>query len=341
MPSGSRTATTSPPSRPPSRPRGGDGRPSLIAVRTHIGYGSPNKHDSQKAHGAPLGPEEVRLTKEAYGWDPDRSFFVPDAARDNFRSAIAAGEAFVADWEARFDAYRAAHPDEAAEFRRRMSRTGLPDGWDTDLKTYDTGTEIATRNASQDAIQALAPRLPGAVRRRRGPLGVEPDRHQGRTELQRRRGRPEPALRRPRTRHGRRHQRPRLPRRLPPLLRHVPDLQRLHARVRPAGRAVRDPRRLRLDPRFGRARRGRPDPPAGRALRGAPGDPEPLLRAARRRERDNRRVGARRRAHRRPGRARADPPEAPDAGRHGPSRPGGRRARRVHPARGLRAAPPS
>ena len=57
-----------------------DDRPSLIAVRTHIGYGSPNKQDTQKAHGAPLGPDEVRLTKEAYGWDPDRHFFVPDDA---------------------------------------------------------------------------------------------------------------------------------------------------------------------------------------------------------------------------------------------------------------------
>src|SRR5580765_6069142 len=72
-----------------------DDRPSLIAVRTHIGYGSPNKHDSQKAHGSPLGPEEVRLTKEAYGWDPDKSFYVPDAARDRFREAITAGEALV------------------------------------------------------------------------------------------------------------------------------------------------------------------------------------------------------------------------------------------------------
>ncbi|MEA2619313.1 MAG: transketolase, partial [Chloroflexota bacterium] len=138
-----------------------DGRPSLIAVRTHIGYGSPNKHDSQKAHGSPLGPEEVRLTKEAYGWDPDRSFFVPDAARDHFRSAIAAGDAFVAEWESRFEAYRAVDPKAAAEFERRVARTGYPDGWDADLKTYETGTEIATRNASQDAIQALAPHLPG------------------------------------------------------------------------------------------------------------------------------------------------------------------------------------
>jgi transketolase len=137
-----------------------DERPSLIAVRTHIGYGSPNKHDSQKAHGSPLGPDEVRLTKEAYGWDPDRSFYVPDEARDNFRSAIAAGEGLVEEWEARFATYRAAHPDEAAGFHRRVTRAGLADGWDADLKTYETGTEIATRNASQDAIQALAPRLP-------------------------------------------------------------------------------------------------------------------------------------------------------------------------------------
>jgi transketolase len=137
-----------------------DARPSLIAVRTHIGFGSPNKHDSQKAHGSPLGPEEVRLTKEAYGWDPDRFFYVPDAARDHFRAAIATGDGLVADWEARYDAYREAHPETAADFRRRVRREALPDGWDADLATYETGSEVATRNASQDAIQALAPRLP-------------------------------------------------------------------------------------------------------------------------------------------------------------------------------------
>ncbi len=72
-----------------------DDRPSLIAVRTHIGFGSPNKQDSQKAHGSPLGPDEVRLTKEAYGWDPDRSFYVPEEAATRFRTAVAAGEALV------------------------------------------------------------------------------------------------------------------------------------------------------------------------------------------------------------------------------------------------------
>ncbi|MFL5643615.1 MAG: transketolase [Chloroflexota bacterium] len=137
-----------------------DDRPSLIAVRTHIGFGSPNKHDSQKAHGSPLGPDEVRLTKEAYGWDPDKTFYVPDDAREHFRAAIPAGDALVAEWESRFYAYRDAHPAEAADFRRRMTRGGLPDGWDGDLKTYETGSEVATRNASQDAINALAPRLP-------------------------------------------------------------------------------------------------------------------------------------------------------------------------------------
>ena len=136
-----------------------DERPSLIAVRTHIGYGSPNKQDSQKAHGSPLGPDEVRLVKQAYGWDPDKTFYIPDDALRVFRAAVPAGDELVADWEARMDAYTADHPDLAAEFRRRQARR-LPQGWDADLKSYEAGTEVATRNASQDAIQVLAARLP-------------------------------------------------------------------------------------------------------------------------------------------------------------------------------------
>src|SRR6476659_10180913 len=73
-----------------------DDRPSLIAVRTHIGYGSPHKQDTQKAHGSPLGPDEVRLTKEAYGWDPDRSFYVPDDVLASFREAVAKGDELAA-----------------------------------------------------------------------------------------------------------------------------------------------------------------------------------------------------------------------------------------------------
>jgi len=137
-----------------------DDRPSLIAVRTHIGYGSPNRQDSQKAHGQALGPDEVRLTKEAYGWDPDRSFYVPDEAAALFRAAIPTGEALVGEWEARYYRYRDAYPEAAAEFRRRETGAGLAAGWDSDLKTYEAGTEVATRNASQDAIQSLAARVP-------------------------------------------------------------------------------------------------------------------------------------------------------------------------------------
>lgn len=136
-----------------------DERPSMIAVRTHIGYGSPNRQDSQKAHGQPLGEEEVRLTKEAYGWDPDLTFHVPDEVREHFRAAVGRGKALVADWEERLERYAAAHPAEAAELRRRLEGR-LPDGWDGALTTYPVGEQLATRNASQEAINALAGPLP-------------------------------------------------------------------------------------------------------------------------------------------------------------------------------------
>ncbi|MEK6719852.1 MAG: transketolase [Chloroflexota bacterium] len=136
-----------------------DPRPSLIAVRTNIGFGSPNKQDTQKAHGAPLGPDEVRLTKEAYGWDPDAQFAIPADALTIFREAIARGEEQASDWDARMDAYAGAYPDRATELRRRLN--GEPaTGWDNGLATYETGTAVATRNASQDAIQALAEPVP-------------------------------------------------------------------------------------------------------------------------------------------------------------------------------------
>ncbi|HXI82147.1 MAG TPA: transketolase [Verrucomicrobiae bacterium] len=137
-----------------------DDRPSLIAVRTHIGYGSPNKQDSQKAHGSPLGPDEVRLVKEAYGWDPDRTFYEPPEALALFRRAIPAGNDLVEAWERAFEAYADEHGDVAAAFRRRVIDRRLPDGWDAGLPTYAEAVEIATRNASQEVIQALAKPLP-------------------------------------------------------------------------------------------------------------------------------------------------------------------------------------
>ncbi len=137
-----------------------DDRPSLIAVRTHIGFGSPNKQDTQKAHGSPLGEDEVRLTKKAYGWDPDAHFFVPPAVGEAMRAAVPAGEALVKDWEARYYGYRDAFPEEAAELRRRDLALGLREGWDAGLKTYAVGEDFATRQASQAAIQALAGPVP-------------------------------------------------------------------------------------------------------------------------------------------------------------------------------------
>jgi transketolase len=137
----------------------GDERPSLIAVRTHIGYGSPNRQDTQKAHGQPLGDDEVRLVKEAYGWDPDQTFHVPDDVRSHFDAVAAQGNTLINDYERRIARYREDYPDLAAELDRRLGRR-LQDGWDQPLKRYEPGTEIATRNASQEAINAVAETVP-------------------------------------------------------------------------------------------------------------------------------------------------------------------------------------
>jgi transketolase len=136
-----------------------DPRPSIIAIKTHIGYGSPNRQDTQKAHGQPLGADEVRLVKEFYGWDPDREFYVPDEAAALFRRAVPTGEALVEAWNEGLAGYEREFPDLAAELRRRLAGR-LADGWDAGLKTYAVGEEIATRNASQEAIQALAGPVP-------------------------------------------------------------------------------------------------------------------------------------------------------------------------------------
>ena len=136
-----------------------DPRPSMIAVRTHLGYGSPNRHDSSKAHGQALGEDEVRLTKEAYGWDPDRHFYVPDDALRLFREAVPRGEAWVRDWQERLGAYRQAFPAEASELERRVARR-LPDGWDRALPSFGVDQAQATRQASAAAIQAVASAVP-------------------------------------------------------------------------------------------------------------------------------------------------------------------------------------
>jgi len=134
-------------------------RPSLIIMRTHIAPGSPNKQDTGEAHGAPLGEEEVRLTKEAYGWPTEPPFLVPDEVLARYADAGARGAAHEVEWEERAGAYRAAHPDLWDEFERVVQRR-LPDGWDAGVPRFEPGEKIATRKASQQVIQWAAARVP-------------------------------------------------------------------------------------------------------------------------------------------------------------------------------------
>jgi transketolase len=138
-------------------------RPSLIVIRTHIAPGAPHKQDTAEAHGSPLGEEEIRLTKEAYGWPSQEPFFIPDAAWEEFRKVVARGNDARENWRARFERYRTDYPDEAFEFERIVAGR-LPDGWDADVpkKGPDAGM-IATRKASQEVIQWVAAHVPEFV----------------------------------------------------------------------------------------------------------------------------------------------------------------------------------
>ena len=137
-------------------------RPSMIVVRTHIGWGSPNKQDTAEAHGAPLGVEEVKLTKQNLGWPTTDTFHVPPEALTQWRRVKERGAGLEADWKKRWDAYRAAHPDLAAELERRLAGR-LPDGWDSDIPVFTTKDAQATRAASAKVINAIAPKLPEFV----------------------------------------------------------------------------------------------------------------------------------------------------------------------------------
>jgi transketolase len=138
-------------------------RPSLIKVRTEIGYGAPHKGGTAEAHGAPLGAEELDAAKQELGWPTEPRFYVPDEVLAHMRAAIEAGKADEAHWHAQFAAYAAAYPDLAAEFKQRMSGE-LPEGWDADLPTFDdTSKPLATRRASGQVINALSPKIAGLV----------------------------------------------------------------------------------------------------------------------------------------------------------------------------------
>jgi len=134
-------------------------QPTIIAVRTTIGYGSPHKAGTSAAHGSPLGVEEVALTKKALGWEWTEAFTEPPEAVKNLRTAVERGAKWRQEWQKRFDAWAKAFPDLAEEWKEAQSGE-LPPGWDADLPTWKTGESLATRVAGGKAINSIAKHVP-------------------------------------------------------------------------------------------------------------------------------------------------------------------------------------
>jgi len=137
-------------------------QPSIIAVRTVIGFGSPNKQGTAKAHGEPLGPEEAKATRRNLGW-PDQAFHVPAEVAECCRRSVGKGRSLQADWQKRFDAYAKACPEPAAEFRRALAGE-LPAGWEAAVPVFPADPKgEATRNASGAALNAIAAKVPNLI----------------------------------------------------------------------------------------------------------------------------------------------------------------------------------
>ena len=138
-------------------------RPSIIMIRTIIGYGSPRKQHTFEAHGSPLGPDEVKAAKENLGWPVDPPFYIPGEALEHFRRALDAGKAAETDWKTRFSAYEKTFSDLAREFQQVM-RGDLPAGWDADIPHFPADAKgIATRAASGKVLNAIAPKIPTLI----------------------------------------------------------------------------------------------------------------------------------------------------------------------------------
>ncbi|MBW1901238.1 MAG: transketolase [Deltaproteobacteria bacterium] len=138
-------------------------RPSFIAVRTHIGYGSPNKQDTASAHGEPLSPDEIKLTKENLGWPVEPSFLIPDESLDHFRKAVDKGKDLEEQWQAKFQAYATAHPDLAAELNSWMNGE-LPENWSDEIPSFPADPKgKATRVISGTVLNAIAQQVPNLL----------------------------------------------------------------------------------------------------------------------------------------------------------------------------------
>jgi transketolase len=139
-------------------------RPTLIVVASHIAWGAPNKQDTSAAHGEPLGEEEVRLTKRAYGWPEDAKFLVPDGVREHFRDGMGRRGRQLRDaWQAKFEEYKKKFPELAGEVTR-MQRRELPDGWDKGLPSFPPDPKgLATRDSSGKVLGAVAKDVPWLI----------------------------------------------------------------------------------------------------------------------------------------------------------------------------------
>jgi transketolase len=138
-------------------------RPSFIAVHTHIGFGSPHKQDTAGVHGEPLGPEEMKLTKQNLGWPPQPDFYIPDEALRFFRQAVENGQTLERQWNEAFEAYRAAQPDLAAQWQRWIAGS-LPEDWDAAVPVFAADAKgVATRVASGQVLNAIAAKVPNLM----------------------------------------------------------------------------------------------------------------------------------------------------------------------------------
>ena len=175
------------------------GRPTLVIVDSHIGYGAPTKEGTHSAHGEPLGIEEVRGTKRFYGWPEDATFLVPDEVYGRFSEGVGArGRRLRGEWEALYTRYSQDYP-ELADHLDRMQRRLLPEGWDADIPEFPAdGKGLAGRDASGKVLNAVAARVPWLLG---GAADLAPstktaaDVRRGRGVLSDRPRRPEPALR--------------------------------------------------------------------------------------------------------------------------------------------------
>ncbi len=148
--------------------------PSLILVRTHLGFGSPDKQDTFEAHGSPLGVEEVKLTKQNLGWPVEPLFDIPPEALAHFREALPRGKQAESEWRDRFSRYAAIHPELAREYQERI-RGELPVGWDADIPIFPADPKgMKTRVASGKVMNAISPKLPSLMG---GSADLDPSTH--------------------------------------------------------------------------------------------------------------------------------------------------------------------